>query len=165
MVPEIKRILYATDLSENARYAFSYAASIANRFGAGVVILHVLEELSRSAMGLVTDIVGRERWEEMRKEKQDKVIQTLRGRLEAFCEEVSEELPSCPFIVDDILVEVGNPVETILKKLKETNSDLVLMGSRGQGLLAGAVLGSTSRRVLRRCKKPVMIVRLPENKK
>jgi nucleotide-binding universal stress UspA family protein len=164
MVPEIKRILYATDLSDNARYAFGYAASIANRYGAGVVILHVLEELSPSAMGMVTGIVGREHWEEMRKEKQDQVIHTIKRRLEDFCEEVGEELPSCPFIVDDILVEVGNPVETILKKLEETNSDLVLMGSRGQGFLAGAVLGSTSRRVLRRCKKPVMIVRLPEIK-
>jgi nucleotide-binding universal stress UspA family protein len=29
MVPEIKRILCATDLSENARYAFGYAVSLA----------------------------------------------------------------------------------------------------------------------------------------
>ena len=43
MIPEIKKILYTTDLSKNARHAFSYAASIANRYDAGVTILHVLE--------------------------------------------------------------------------------------------------------------------------
>ena len=31
MIPEINKILYATDLSENARYAFSYAASLPDR--------------------------------------------------------------------------------------------------------------------------------------
>jgi nucleotide-binding universal stress UspA family protein len=37
------------------------------------------------------------------------------------------------------------------------------MGSHGQGMLEQVVIGSTSRRVLRRCKKPVLVVRLPEN--
>jgi len=46
MIPEIKKILYATDLSEGARRAFGYAASIANRFGAGVTTLHVIEDTS-----------------------------------------------------------------------------------------------------------------------
>jgi nucleotide-binding universal stress UspA family protein len=30
-------------------------------------------------------------------------------------------------------------------------------------MLEQVVIGSTSRRVLRRCKKPVLIIRLPEN--
>ena len=41
MIPEIKKILYTTDLSQNARYAFGYAASLANRYDAGITILHV----------------------------------------------------------------------------------------------------------------------------
>ena len=52
MIPEIKKILYTTDLSQNARHAFSYAASIANRYGAGVTILHVLEDISPTATSL-----------------------------------------------------------------------------------------------------------------
>ena len=42
MIPEINKILYATDLSENARFAFGFAASLANRYNAKVTILHVL---------------------------------------------------------------------------------------------------------------------------
>jgi nucleotide-binding universal stress UspA family protein len=162
-VPEIQKILYLTDLSRNARYAFSYAASMANHYGAGVTILHVVEEPSPGALAMVTDFVGEERWEKMREEKRDKVVQTLKSRLENFCEEVSEELPACPFIVDDILVKVGNPVDLILEQTDKTDYDVVVMGSRGLGLLSGAVLGSTSKRVLRRCKKPVLVIRLPED--
>jgi nucleotide-binding universal stress UspA family protein len=162
IIPEIRKILCPTDLSKNARYAFSYAASIANHYGAGVTILHVLEEPSPVALGMVTDIVGKDRWEEMRKEKQESVIKTLKSRLQDFCDEVSEELPACPFIVDDILVKIGHPVDMILAERERTNCDLVVMGSRGRGILSGAVLGSTSRRVLRRCDKPVLVIRLPE---
>ena len=53
MVPEIKKILMATDLSENARYAFGYAASLANSYGAGITVVHVLEDTPRRTHGLV----------------------------------------------------------------------------------------------------------------
>jgi len=36
MVPDIKKILYATDLSENARYAFGYAVSMASHHDAKI---------------------------------------------------------------------------------------------------------------------------------
>ncbi|MBW1819113.1 MAG: universal stress protein, partial [Deltaproteobacteria bacterium] len=67
MIPEIKKILYATDLSENARYAFSYATSLANRYGAGITILHVLQDLSPYRDSLVVNVLGEERWSELRK--------------------------------------------------------------------------------------------------
>ena len=41
---QIKKILYATDLSESAVHAFAYAVSLANLYGAGISILHVLAE-------------------------------------------------------------------------------------------------------------------------
>jgi nucleotide-binding universal stress UspA family protein len=43
MLPQIKNILYATDLSENARYAYNYAASMGQQYGARITILHVIE--------------------------------------------------------------------------------------------------------------------------
>ncbi len=41
---QIKKILYATDLSKSAVHTFSYAVSLANMYGAGITILHVLAE-------------------------------------------------------------------------------------------------------------------------
>jgi len=43
MIPEIKKILYATDLSKNASYAFFYAVDMARRNDAKIVILHSVE--------------------------------------------------------------------------------------------------------------------------
>ena len=43
---EIKKILYATDLSESSVHALAYAVSLANRYKAGITVLHVLHEES-----------------------------------------------------------------------------------------------------------------------
>jgi nucleotide-binding universal stress UspA family protein len=76
---------------------------------------------------------------------------------------VQAELPACPFITENIIVKIGNPVEEILQEIENNRYDLVVMGAHGQSALADAVMGSTSRRVVRRCKKPVLVIRLPED--
>ena len=159
MSPDIKKILHCTDLSENARHSFAYAASIANRFGASITILHVLEDTSEYRDNLVINILGKEKWEEIRRQNEQETIERLKEEIQEFCREVSENMPACNFITDQIIVKIGNPVEEILKQVKATNCDLVVMGARGHGVLVDAVLGSVSRRVLRRCDKPILLVK------
>ena len=164
MIPEIKKILYTTDLSQNARYAFSYAASLANRYDAGISILHVLEDVSPTSDSLVINIIGKEKWEELRGRNEQEVLDTIKARLTKFCDDVQAELPSCPFITDSIMVKIGNPVDEILLEIENNGYDMVVMGAHGQGILADAIMGSVSRRVVRRCKTPVLVIRLPEEK-
>lgn len=162
MIPEINKILYTTDLSKNARHAFSYAASIANRYDAGITILHVLEDISPTADSLVINIIGEEEWGKLRSRNEKEVLDKLQSRLTKFCDEVQAELPACPFITDNIIVKIGNPVDEILLEVEAKSYDMVVMGAHGHSALANALMGSTSRRVIRRCKKPVLVVRLPE---
>ena len=160
MIPEIKKILYATDLSENARYAFGYAASIANRFGARIAILHVLEEISHSATIRLATMLGEDKWQELQDRNIHDVLDTVRTRLETFCRDANKELEECPYLVDDIIIKQGEPVEIILSQAEETGCDLIVMGTHGHGLLADAMMGSTATRVVRRSQLPVLIVRL-----
>jgi nucleotide-binding universal stress UspA family protein len=162
MIPEIKKILYTTDLSQNARYAFGYAASLANRYDAGITIFHVLEDISPTADSLAINIIGKKKWEELRGKNEKEVLETIKSRLEKFCEDVQSKLPSCPFITDKILVKIGIPVDEILQEVESNSYDLVVMGAHGHGALSDAIMGSVSRRVVRRCKVPVLIIRLPD---
>ena len=162
MIPEINKILYTTDLSENARYAFGYAASLANRYDAGVTILHVLEDISPTTNSLVINIIGEDKWQELRGRNEKEVIDTIRSRLTKFCDDVQAELPTCPFITDKITVKIGSPVDEILLEVEKNSYDLVVMGAHGQGFLADTLMGSVSRRVVRRCKTPVLVVRIPD---
>jgi nucleotide-binding universal stress UspA family protein len=162
MIPEIRKILYATDLSENARYAFGYALALARRFDAEITVLHVLEELSPTALLIVGDIIGEKRWSSLKDEKEHQVIEELQKRLEDFCNSFAEEEPECPRLIAETAVTTGHPVDRILDYAEKTAADVIVMGSRGQGMLAEVVIGSTSRRVLRRGKIPVMVVQPPE---
>ena len=162
IIPEIKKILYTTDLSENARYAAGYAVSIANRYGADITFLHALEQLSPYRESLVVNVIGDTKWHEIMEKNEAEVHEKFRKKLEGFCDEMSAEHPTCPFIVDNMIVKAGNPVELILDEVAKEGYDLVVMGAHGHKPLVDAVMGSTSRRVLRRCATPVLIVRLPE---
>ncbi|MDP2861288.1 MAG: universal stress protein [Desulfobacterales bacterium] len=162
MIPEIKRILYATDLSENAKHAFTYAATLANKFDAKITILHVLESITPNTERQIVEYLGEDRWKEVQKNKKQEFIESTKKNLNNFCDEMTSSFKSCPFLVDEIILKEGIPVNEILKMVDSKHCDMVVMGTHGHGLIADALIGNNARSVVRRCKKPVMVIRLPK---
>jgi nucleotide-binding universal stress UspA family protein len=89
MIPEIKKILSPTDLSETSNYAFSYAASLANRYGASIIIFHVLKDVIHSSEELITNVIGEKKWQEILSHNKLEIVDKIRQRLENFCEKTS----------------------------------------------------------------------------
>ena len=54
---------------------------------------------------------------------------------------------------------VGHPVEEILKAEKKEKSHLIVMGTRGHGLIGRALIGSIAQRVVAECDIPVLLVK------
>ena len=52
-LPEYKTILYATDLGENTRPVFRNALSVARKYGANIIMLHVVEPMSPAIQAMV----------------------------------------------------------------------------------------------------------------
>ena len=163
MVPKISKILYATDLSENARFAFSYAASLAEQYGAGITILHVVEVTSTAANLHIVDLLGEERWQAIMQQNTTEMLDTVQERLQNFCNDLKAEDKTCRFIVDDVIMRQGHPVDEILDQAATGGYDIIVMGTHGHGLFVGALMGSTARRLVRRSQTPVLVVRLPED--
>lgn len=162
MVPDVKKILYATDMSENARFAFSYAASLADRYDAQVTVLHVLEDVSTAFSMHISSYMGEQEWAQLQVEKESALLDTITERLNDFCNVARDEMKECKFIVEKIMAVKGVPAEEILNQAETTDSDLIVMGTRGYGVFKDALMGGTARRVVRRSPIPVMVVRLPE---
>jgi nucleotide-binding universal stress UspA family protein len=162
MLPQIKNILYATDLSENARYAYKYAASLAQQYGAQITILHVIENLTAETFLQIQGYVGEDKWKKLQDEKQADFISRIKGRLNNFCDEINSELDACTFQVEKIIVKEGVAADEILYQADLNNADVIVMGTRGYGMFKDALMGGTARRVVRRSLIPVMVIRLPE---
>ena len=169
---DVKKILYATDLSENARYAFAYAVSLADLYNAAITFIHVLPEVRSRLDKSIIGYISEERWEAIKSQNVEEAKEAIIGKrrdhlairdaLHQFSEDAKKGREGEGFVTDDIIVVRGNPVEEILKYSEEKNCDLIVMGTHGQGTLADVMMGSTARRVLRRSPKPVLVVRLPE---
>jgi nucleotide-binding universal stress UspA family protein len=166
---QIKKILYATDLSENAVHAFSYAVSLANMYGAGITILHVLAEFPGE--DFITNMINSETWEEIKNrhyaEARDQLIgkkrdhRAIREVLEAFSEDALTSGQEQSFVTDEVLIKHGTPAEVIAETAREQSCDLIVMGTRGHGTLADVFVGSTAKWVIKHSEIPVLIIRLP----
>lgn len=164
IVPDIRKILYVTDLSKTARYAVRYACGLGNKYDAEVTMLHVipdmLEEFSSGAGIDLTERFGK-KWDEFNAKSIDMAKETIRKRIHETSEQITKEIPYCPLTQGNILVEAGNPVTHIVSVAEEGDYDLVIMGTHGHGKLEGAIVGSVAGGVISRCSKPVLVVRLP----
>lgn len=165
-IVKVKKILYVTDLSDSARYAFAYAVSLANLYGAGITILHVLTDMP----GLDSKIIGHlgaENWEKIKQRQADEARASMIGKKRENVEihmalEDLAAVENQDVVVDEILVRKGDTVNEILRQAEKRNCDLIVMGSHGHGIIEEAIIGSTARKVVRRSKKPVLVVRLPD---
>jgi nucleotide-binding universal stress UspA family protein len=162
MIPRIKTILYATDLSKNSAYAFRYAVNSARKHDAKIHILHVIEALPSAAEGLITQFIGEEKLRKMRKETEEDLHMRIRERLRQFAERELKRDPKTFKRVVSIDVVYGTPAAEILRKAEEMNADVVILGTHGKGVIGHAFLGSVSEQVLHRIRKPVFIIPLPE---
>ena len=156
MIPQIKKILFATDLSKNSAYAFYYAVHMAKRDEAKIVILHAVEPLPHMLVSFedFEKKVAKDRWEET-VEKFKERIQDISVKVDARTGISSVDL------ISNIIIRLGHPVEEILKMADEEDCDVIVLGTHGKGFLEQTFLGSVSRSVLLRTRKPVFVVPLP----
>ena len=164
MIPHIKKILYATDLSRNSSYAFYFAADLAQKQGAKIVILHCVGTIPASAY-YVGELVDTEGLMKKAKEREkEEGVAEIKKRLQNFCQKVESRLgASCIDLVSDIIVREGYAVEEILNAADTEECDVIVLGTHGKGLLKQAFLGSVARSVLERTRKPVYIIPLPSD--
>lgn len=161
MIPQIKKILYATDLSKNSAYAYQYAMNLAEKYDAEIIILHVIEPIPPMVKHYVKGFVDEINWEEKVKYEQENAIERIKKRLEDFCRRESQDAPQCLALVSTILVRPGHPVEEILKATDEEDCSIIVLGTHGKGFLKQTFLGSVACSVLDRAKKPVFIIPVP----
>jgi nucleotide-binding universal stress UspA family protein len=89
----------------------------------------------------------------------------MQAVIDARLQEANQVLDAALRVLGEVPAEVrtelieGSPAEAIINVAAVRKSDVIVMGSRGMGTLAGLLLGSTSQKVVSHAPCPVLIVR------
>ena len=162
MIPEIKTILYATDLSKNSSYAFLYAVDLAKRHNAKIVILHSVKPIHFMDSEEISSYQTFELLDKVKKAEQETDFVEIEKTLQKFCEKIENQIgPPCVEMVSKILVPLGHPVEEILNAADKEGCDAIVLGTHGKGFLRHTFLGSVAEAVLARTRKPVLVIHCP----
>ena len=135
-------ILVAYDGSDHSQKALDLAVKIARSSGGQLKVLYAFDK--------VPTIFGDDETEHFIERAMSKGRDVL-GEATAHLHEAGVEFST-------IIVE-GPAAEAILRVAQAEGCDLIVMGSRGLGMMQGLLLGSVSYRVLHHAQIPVLIVR------
>lgn len=143
----IRRILAPTDFSEHARPALRYAVELAEKFGAELILLHVIPDailaLPDAVMPAPVPMADLNALAQSGREGLSNLIaaeklEHLRPRAE---------------------VRVGSPATEILAAATDLRADLLCIATHGRTGLARIVMGSVAEAILREAPCPVLTVR------
>jgi len=164
MIPHIKKILYATDLTVNSAYAAYFAVDLARTHDAKIVIIHCAEVSPWAYLGAAApyfDVWLREAEED----RVEKDLGEIKKRVEEFSRKAESQFgPEYANLVSETIVTAGYAVEEILNTASNLECDVIVLGTHGKGFLKQTFLGSVARAVMERSVKPVFIIPLPSDK-
>lgn len=127
----LRRILWATDFSDNSPRALEFALSLALEYQAELTLVHVLEGGGNA---------GEER----------QALERLEG---AIPDDARSRVRAVPRVL------AGRPYQQIVEEAGRAQADLIVMGVRGRNIVNVAVFGSTTYRVVQMGPCPVLTVR------
>jgi nucleotide-binding universal stress UspA family protein len=149
----LKKILVATDFSEPSEAALAYGRELARNFGAALTIMNVVENLLTRAYGVDGGVVM------IDPELQRQIEDGARQELDKLISKEDRDLLKA----EGVVLVSGMPADAIISRARQTNTDLIVMGTHGRGGMAHLFLGSVSERVVRTAPCPVLTVRHPQH--
>lgn len=159
MLPEFKTIVYATDLGgDHTAPVFRTALSIAKKFNAKIIMVHVVEPMSPAIQAVVDTYLTEFDAKKVYQDGMKSVLETMKSRLKQFCDDELDSRSDDNINVKEMLIVSGNTSEEIVRVAEEHCADLIVMGKSTGNILGSDLVGSTSRRVPRYTNIPVLIV-------
>ena len=144
-----------TDGSKGTEQAITNGLDIAQRYGATVHGLYVIDIADLLEIGYVGDRSDFEATIEPLEETAKRAVEAIEKRAGRMDVDVG--------VIT--VVRQGPPYETVVEYADEVDADLIVMGTHGRRGLPRYFLGSVTERVVRTADVPVLTVRMPANEK
>lgn len=147
---DVKKIMVPITLKPDSEDLFFYAAQISALLNAELIVASIINSRDISAIGMVSSMgykVDSEHYVEGVKAERKKI-------LEGFLEKSSFNRGNIRTII-----QVGNPIDELLKLIVKEDIDLVVMGVKGRTDLEHVIVGSVAEKLFRRSPVPVISYR------
>ena len=142
-----RKILFCTDFSKNAEFAFYYAVDAAmRRPGCELYLLHVIPETEAQF------------WKAYVYEVEDVDIKAKRDIDKHIAQTYASNLPEG--IELKVEFRIGKDWQEILDFADKMQVDLIVMGRQGRGTMQKALFGNVTEKVVRKANCAVLIVPL-----
>jgi len=145
--PKYKKVLFCTDFSENADYAFEFAYGIAKRDEGLLYILYVIPENPHQAFA--EGIIPADTLEKIHKEFEENLVNNYK---EHYIKKIENGIPF------RIVTKSGREDDEIIKFAKKEKADIIVMGTHGRTGIEHVFFGSVAEKVLRNSPFPVFII-------
>jgi len=162
MLPSIKSILIATDLSHNASEAFKHAVVLSRSEQANIHLLHVIPEVDAGVRTYVAAVMGEGNLDKFEAAHEVNARDKIRQAIDEFTRQELANHPEDLERIVSIEVEHGRPGLRIIETADRLNVDLIVMATHGKGAVEHTLLGSVTEKVLRMSKRPVYVIPLPD---
>ncbi len=157
MVPEIKKILLAIDLSDHSKKTLRYAISQAQKYQASVYVIHVVEPLTSLAKSFLELYLG-DKYSDYEKKEKEIILNKVKDEIKELCNKELALSSSNNELIKHIEIREGLPYEEILNYSKEIEADLIIIG-HGSKAYKGQILGSIARKLVNLSPIPLLIVK------
>ncbi len=147
---KVKSIMAACDFSEYAPQVVSYAANLTKRLNSKLFVVNIINERD---VYIVRKIAS-----EFPSYSVDKFIEKQKEDRLKMMDDMILELGGNNLDVEKI-IRVGVPFKELIQVSEDEKVDMLVMGTRGRGNIAGALFGSTAEKVFRRCPVPLLSIR------
>jgi len=162
MLPAIKSILLATDLSHNASEAFKHAIILSRQDDAKIHILHVIPEVDASVRTYVAAVMGEGNLEKLETTHEKNARDDIHKAIEDFTKKELADYPADLKRIGEIQIDHGRPALKIIATADRLNVDLIVMATHGKGAIEQTFLGSVTEKVLRISRRPVYVIPVPD---
>lgn len=162
MLSDFRKILYVSDMDEGSRPAFRAAVSLCNHYDSRITYLHVIELVSSTTRGVLSNMMEKEDIEGFLQQGITKLKEKAQARIVSFCEQELEGNEKLEIDQVEVLVDEGTPWKVIIQVADEMEADVIVMGTRKKSTLGQLLLGSTAAKTLSYSKCPVMVVPLKD---
>jgi nucleotide-binding universal stress UspA family protein len=142
-----RRLLVSLDRSALAEAALPPAVAIAKSFDAELLLFHVWDESGYT-------------FDPSHDPQVERIMRDTYAYSEQYLNDMAQRLAAQGARVRWV-AESGNPADHILKAADSQSADLLIMSTHGSSGVVRSALGSVADSVLRRARKPLLVVRPP----